>query len=113
MTTNLLVIPNVNNCEPAVVLEFYCIFPRTFLGAGVLNSAIFNSLHNLVEFGTILEGLQNFGDGGGGVKPTNPTPSVHHCLYPLGFKPQTMQPIANHHTIYANQLDVYTYTIHM
>ena len=31
------------------------------LGAGILNSAIFNSFHNRVEFGTILEGLWNFG----------------------------------------------------
>jgi len=28
---------------------------------GVLTSAIFNSFHNRVEFGTILEGLRNFG----------------------------------------------------
>ena len=26
MTTNLFVIANVNNCETAVVLEFYCVF---------------------------------------------------------------------------------------
>ena len=26
MTTNLFVIVNVKNCEPAVVLEFYCLF---------------------------------------------------------------------------------------
>ena len=35
-------------------------------GAGVLNSAIFNSFHNRVEFGTILEGLRNFGGWGWG-----------------------------------------------
>ena len=39
-------------------------FFRTSWGVGVLNSAIFNSFHNRVEFGTILEGLQNFGGGG-------------------------------------------------
>ena len=39
---------------------------------GVLNSAIFNSFHNQVEFGMILEGLQNF--GGGGFEPPGPPP---------------------------------------
>ena len=42
------------------------------MGAGVLNSAIFNSFHNRVEFGTILEGLRNFG----GVKPPTPQPPL-------------------------------------
>ena len=46
-------------------------FFRTSLCAGVLNSAIFNSFHNWVEFGTILEGLQNFG-GGDFEHPTPP-----------------------------------------
>jgi len=32
MTTNLFVIANVNNCEPAVVLEFYCLFFSEHLG---------------------------------------------------------------------------------
>ena len=45
-------------------------------GVGVQNSAIFNSFHNQVEFGTILEGLRNF--GGGGVEPHNPPLSVRH-----------------------------------
>ena len=35
-------------------------FLRTSWDVGVLNSAIFNSFHNRVEFGTILEGIQNF-----------------------------------------------------
>ena len=38
-------------------------FFRTSWCVGVLNSAIFNSFHNRVEFGTILAGLQNFGGG--------------------------------------------------
>jgi len=43
----------------------------------VQNSEIFNSFHNWVYFGTILEGLPNFGGGGGGVKPpTFGTPLV-------------------------------------
>ena len=43
-------------------------FPTTQC-VGVLNSAIFNCFHNRVEFGTILEGLWNFGC-------LNPPPSV-------------------------------------
>ena len=35
MTTNLFVIANVKNCEPAVVLELYCLFPEHL---GVLSS---------------------------------------------------------------------------
>jgi len=40
-----------------ILLPFF----RTSWGVGVLNYAIFNSFHNRVEFGTILEGLWNFG----------------------------------------------------
>ena len=65
MTTNLFAIANVKQLQTKVVLEFHCLFFfRTFCGVGVLNSAIFNSFHSRVEFGTILEGLQNFGVGG-------------------------------------------------
>ena len=39
---------------------------------GVLNSAIFNSFHNWVEFGTILEGLWNSGEGGTPPPPGTP-----------------------------------------
>jgi len=56
----------LNNCEPTVVLEFYCLFFRISWGVGVLNLTIFNISHNQVESGTILEGLRNFGGGGGG-----------------------------------------------
>ena len=38
-------------------------FIRTSWGVGILNSATFNIFHNRVEFGTILEGLRNFGGG--------------------------------------------------
>ena len=48
-------------------------FFRTSWGVVVLNSAIFNSFHNRVEFGTILEGLQNFG---GGFEPPHPPRSA-------------------------------------
>jgi len=45
----------------------------TSWGVGILNSAIFNSFHNWVEFGTILEGLQNFWGG-----LNRPPSSEHH-----------------------------------
>ena len=78
MTTNLFVIANVKQLRIQVVLEFYCFFFRKSWGVGILNSAIFNSFHNRVEFGTILEGLRNF--GGGEVElPKSPLPSVRHC----------------------------------
>ena len=60
MTTNLFVIANVKQLLTLVVLEYYF---QTSCGVGVLNSAIFNSFHSRVEFGTILEGLRNFGGG--------------------------------------------------
>ena len=75
MTTNLFVIANVKQLRTYVVLEFYCLFFRTSWGVGVLNSAIFNSFHNRVEFGMILEGLRNFG----GFQHPKPPPSVCHC----------------------------------
>ena len=43
-------------------------------GVGILNSAIFNSFHNWVQFGMILEGLRNFGGG------VNTPPPVCHWL---------------------------------
>ena len=61
MVTNLYVIANVKQLRTYVDLEFYCLFFRTSLGFFILNSAIFNSFHNRVEFGTILEVLRNFG----------------------------------------------------
>ena len=61
MTTYLFVIANVNNCELRILLPFF----RTSWGVGVLNSAIFNSFYNRVDFGTILEGFRNFRWGGG------------------------------------------------
>ena len=74
MTTNLFVIANVKQLRTGgSFLEFYCpFFFRKSRGVGVLNSVIFNSFHNRVEFGTILEGLRNF--GWGGLNPPNPPP---------------------------------------
>ena len=71
ITTNLFVIANVKQLRTYVVLEFYCLFFQTSWVVGVLNSAIFNSFHNRVEFGTILEGSRNFG---GGLNPSPSTP---------------------------------------
>jgi hypothetical protein len=62
MTTNLSVIANVKQLRTGgsfrILLPF---FFQTSWGVGVPNSTIFNSFHNRVEFGTILEGLRNFG----------------------------------------------------
>jgi len=64
MTTNLFVIANVKQLRADDSFKILLPFFRTSWGVGVLNSAIFNSFQNRVEFGTILEGFQNFGGGG-------------------------------------------------
>ena len=64
MTTNLFVIANVKQLRTGGSFRISLPFLRTSWGVGVLNSSIFNILHNRVEFGTILEGLRNFGGGG-------------------------------------------------
>jgi len=64
MTTNLFVIANVKQLGTGGSFRILLSFSRTSLGVGVLNSAIFNSFHNPVEFGTILEDLRNFRGGG-------------------------------------------------
>ena len=70
MTTNLFIIANVKQLR--ILLPFF----RKSLGVGILNSTIFNSFHNRVEFGMILEGLRNFG----GVEPSTPYPLVRPCF---------------------------------
>jgi len=60
MTTNLFVISNVKQMRTDLVLEFYCLFSE-HLGVLAPKLAIFMSFHNRVEFGTIFEGLPNFG----------------------------------------------------
>jgi len=77
MTTNLFVIANVKQLRTGGSFRIVLPFFRKSCGVGVLNSAIFNSFHNRVEFDTILEGLRNF--GGGGVE--HPTPLVRHYIY--------------------------------
>jgi len=73
MATNLFVIANVKQLRTGGSFRTLLPFFRTSWGVGILNSAIFNSFHNRVEFSTILEGLQNFGGGG-----LNPPPTVRH-----------------------------------
>jgi len=65
MTTNLFVIANVKQLRTGARFRILLTFFRTSWGVGILNSAIFNSFHNRVELGTILEGLRNFGGWGG------------------------------------------------
>ena len=74
MTANLFVIANVKQLRTDGSFRILLPFCRKSWGVGVLNSSIFNSFHNRVEFDTILEGLQNFGGGGG----LTPYPSVRH-----------------------------------
>jgi len=77
MTTNLFVCHRY--CKTILNLDSFRIllhFFRKSWDVGVLNSAIFNSFHNCVEFGMILEGFRNFGEGG-----IPPPPSVLYCLY--------------------------------
>ena len=69
MTTNLFVIANVKQLRTDGSFRILLPFFRTSWGVGVLNSAVFNSFHNRVEFGTILEGLRNFRKG---LNPPNP-----------------------------------------
>ena len=61
MTTNLFVIANVKQLRTGGNFRILLPFFRTSWGVGFLNSAIFNSFHNRVEFDTILEDLRNFG----------------------------------------------------
>ena len=67
MTNNLFVIAYVKQLRTGGSFRILLPFFRTSWGVGVLNSTIFNSFHNRVEFGTILEDLRNFGVGGWGV----------------------------------------------
>jgi len=60
MTTNLFIIANVKQLRTDGIFGILLPFFQTSWGVGILNSAIFNSFHNWVESGTILEGLQNF-----------------------------------------------------
>ena len=78
MTTNLFVIPNVKQLRTGGSFRILLPFFRTSWGVGFLNSAIFNSFHNRVDFGMILESLRNLGGRGSTRQP--PLPSVRHCI---------------------------------
>jgi len=64
MITNLFVTVNVKQLRTGGNFRILLPFFPTASGVGILNSAIFNSFHNRVKFGTILERLRNFGGGG-------------------------------------------------
>jgi len=76
MTTNLFVIANVKRLRTDGSFRILLPFFWTSWGVGILNSAVFNSFHNQVEFGTILEGLRNFGGEGGFEHPQTPPPGT-------------------------------------
>jgi len=63
MTTNLFIIANVKQLRTGGNFRILLFFFRTTWGVGVLNSAFFNIFHIRGEFGTICEGLRNFGGG--------------------------------------------------
>jgi len=65
MKTNLFVIANVKQLRTGGSFRILLPFFRTSWGVAVLNSAIFNSFHNRVEFGTILESAFGISGGGG------------------------------------------------
>jgi len=71
-TTNLFVIANVKQLRTDGGFRTLLPFFRTSWGVCVINSAIFNSFQTWVEFGTILEGLRNFGRGVAPPKPPLP-----------------------------------------
>ena len=76
MTANLFVFANVKQLRTGCSCRILLPFLRTTWGVGVLNSTILNSFHSQVEFGTILEGLRNFGGVGGGLNPPNAPPPL-------------------------------------
>jgi len=79
-TTNWFVIANVKQLRTGGSFRILLPFFRTYWGVGVLNSAIFNSFQNRVNFGTILDGLQNFWGWRIWTPPPQPALLVHQCL---------------------------------
>jgi len=73
MTINLFFVANVKQLRTDGSFRILLPIFRAPWSVGVLNSAIFNSFHNCVHFGTILEGLRNIG-GGGRVWVVSPNP---------------------------------------
>jgi len=58
MKANLFFIANIKQLRTDGSFRILLPFFQTFWGVGVLNSEIFNSFHNRVEFGKILEDLR-------------------------------------------------------
>jgi len=77
---NQFVIANVKQLRTGGSFRILLPFFRTSWGVGVLDSAIFNSFHNRVEFGTILVGHRNFGVGVGLNTPISPPPPARPCF---------------------------------
>jgi len=98
MTTNLFVIANVKQLRTGGSFRILLPFYRTSWGVGVLISAIFNSFHNLVEFGTILEGLRNLWGGGVLNAPNPPLPRYATAFLWLEFL--GLQPRPGHRLIF-------------
>jgi len=73
MSAKLFVVANVKQLRTLVVLEFYCLFSERLGGVGVHNSAFFTVFTIGLSLARFLEGLRNFG-GGGGFEPTKPPP---------------------------------------
>jgi len=67
MKTNLFVIVDVKQLRTDGSFTILLLFYRTSLGFGVLNSIIFNSFHNGVEFGTIFRWAFGISEVGGEV----------------------------------------------
>ena len=90
MTTNLFVIAYVKQLRTGGSFGILLYYFRISWGTGVLTSAIFNSFHNQVEFGTILEGLRNFGVGG---DLNTPNPPPRYTTAPNHFQEQPTEGI--------------------
>ena len=66
MTTNLFVTANVKQLRTDGSFRILLPFFQISWGVGVLNSAIFNSFHNRVEFARFWRAFGISGVGGGG-----------------------------------------------
>ena len=60
MTNYIVVITNVKQLRTGRCFRISLPFFENIWDVGVLKSTIFNSFHNRVDFGTILEGVPNF-----------------------------------------------------
>ena len=76
MTTNLFAIANVKQLRTYVVLEFYCLFFRTSLCVGVLNSEFFLTVFTIgLSLARFFGGPSEF-RGVGGFEHPNPPPGT-------------------------------------